>query len=134
MADSRTSEQMLLIAALNDRARRAMLLLCEVHESPGFRVLPVEDRQVIRTLTANYNGWDVANNPFDEHDFGVVYKIADGQWTTDPPQGGHPQKSVYWKFAYTDMNMRQESRTPWDMQTTRRVLTFLLPSEHGLMR
>lgn len=134
MAGSYTPEQMLQIAALNDRARRAMLLLCDVHESVGFRNLSLDDWQAVRRLTECYDDWDVANNPYDERDFGVVYKMADGEWTTAAPQGRPVIDVVYWKFAYTDLKNRHESQAPWDTRVTRRILSFLLPSEHALMR
>ena len=133
MGYSRTPEQMLLIAALNDQARRAMLLLCQVHESVGFRRLPLVERQKVRALTECYDTWDVANNPYDERDFGAVYKMAGGDWTTAPRPDHSWVKVVYWKFAYTDLKLRHESKAPWDIRTTRRILTFMLPSEHALM-
>ena len=125
-----TPEQSLEIARLNDSARRG-IDRCHVVDSAGFAMLPLVDRREIAALVARYDDWDAASNPYDEHDFGVVYLRKRGGWTTIKPEPGTWDYAIFWKFDYRDARGRDPAPTPWDKASTIRVLTFLLPEEYG---
>lgn len=105
------------ISELNDAFRRGAPL------GPGdlYITRGVESRGpafVSQALTAvrDFDAFTPANDPYGEHDFGVVH-IDD--------------ETVFWKIDYYD---RDDADTgvddPADPQTTRRILTVLLASEY----
>jgi hypothetical protein len=125
-----TPEQSLETARHNDNARRGMDR-CHAVDSAGFAMLPLADRREITSLVARYDDWDDASNPYDEHDFGIVYLRKCGGWTTGKPEPGTWDHAIFWKFDYRDARGRGPALTPWDKASTIRVLTFLLPEEYG---
>jgi hypothetical protein len=125
-----TPEQSAEIARLNDRARRGMDHCCVI-DSAGYAMLPLADRREIATRVARHDSWDSASNPFDEHDFGIVYLRHHGGWTTAKPDPGTWDHAIFWKFDYLDSMYRTPALAPWDKLTTIRILTFLLPEEYG---
>lgn len=127
-----TRQQCTQIAMLNDEARRAMGVLCSVHESLGVRKISVHERQVIRALVAQYDGWRRSDNPYDEHDFGLVYQLAHGGWSNKHPGDTSWLRALFWKFEYRDKRLRGPSPAPWDAAQTIRLLNFMLPSEYGV--
>lgn len=133
MIHAPTPEQCAQIAALNDEARRAMGILCNVCESIGVRRTSLHERQVIRALVETYNGWKHSDNPYDEHDFGVVYQLNSGAWTNIAPRGTSWVRAIFWKFDYHDKTSFAPSHTSWDAKQTLRVLNLMLPSEYGVL-
>ena len=130
MAPTKTPQQCGQIAILNDEAREMMGYLCRIHESAGFLALTSADRERIRKLVWTYDDWDDSGNAFAEHEFGAVYQLLDGRWTTD--HKGLPwQCAVYWKFEYSDLSLTAVSSAPWDESVTTRILTFMLAEEYG---
>src|SRR5690606_38036358 len=105
------------ISALNDAFRRGTTL------GPGdlYITRGVESRGpafVYQALTAvrDFDAFTPANDPFGEHDFGVVH-------IDDEP--------VFWKIDYYDRDDADTgANDPADALTTRRVLTILLASEY----
>jgi hypothetical protein len=55
------------------------------------------------------------NDPWDEHDFGSFK---------------HRGRTINWKIAYYDRDMRFHSPNAADPAVTRRVLTIMLADEH----
>ena len=105
------------ISELNDAFRRGTTL------GPGdlYITRGVESRGpafVYQALTSvqDFDAFKPDNDPFGEHDFGVV-NVED--------------ETVFWKIDYYD---RDDADTgaddPADPQTTRRILTILLASEY----
>lgn len=132
MIHAPTPQQSVQIAMLNDQARRAMGVLCSVCESVGVRKTPRHERQVIRALVAQYNGWKRSDNPYDEHDFGVVYQLNSGAWSNKHPGDTSWLRAIFWKFEYrSKANLGEPSPAPWDGEQTMRLLHFMLPGEYG---
>ena len=131
MIQAPTRQQCVQIAMLNDQARRAMGILCSVCESLGVRKTPLHERQVIRALVAQYNDWKRSDNPYDEHDFGVVYQLSHGGWTNRHPGDTSWLRAIFWKFEYRDKRTLGPALAPWDTAQTLRLLNFMLPSEYG---
>jgi hypothetical protein len=109
-----------------------MGFLCSVCESHGVRKTSIHERQVIRALVEQYNGWKRSDNPYDEHDFGVVYQLDSGAWTNAHPGDTSWLRAIFWKFEYRDRSTLGPSHAPWDGEQTLRVLNFMLPSEYGI--
>ena len=130
MPPTKTPQQCGQIAILNDEAREMMGYLCRIHESAGFLALPSADRERIRKLVWIYDEWNDSGNAFAEHEFGAVYQLLDGSWTTDH-EGLPWQSAVYWKFEYSDLSLTAVSSAPWDESVTTRILTFMLAEEYG---
>jgi Protein of unknown function (DUF3768) len=131
MIHAPTPEQCAQIAMLNDQARRAIGILCSVCERVGVRRTSLHERQVIRALVETYDGWKHSDDPYDEHDFGVVYQLASGAWTNIVPSDPSWVRAIFWKFDYRDKNTLAPSPAPWDAERTLRVLNFMLPGEYG---
>jgi Protein of unknown function (DUF3768) len=126
-----TPEQCAQIAMLNDQARRAMGILCRIAESIGVRKIPLYERHVIRALTQTFDFPKHSDNPYDEHDFGVVYQLASGRWTAVAPGDTSWLRAVFWSFEYSDKSHFAPSPAPWDGTQTERILNFMLPNEYG---
>lgn len=119
------------IAILNDRARQAMGLACTAVATIGFRSLPEADQSRVRELVETFDAFDKDNDPHGERDFGTIYQIADGLWTTARPKArGDERERVFWKIDYFDRELRFASDDPADPAVTRRVLTIMLASEY----
>ena len=119
------------IAVLNDRARQAMGLACVAVATVGFRSLPARDQSRVRELIETFDAFDWDNDPHGERDFGVVYRITDGCWTTARAQARDDEREhVFWKIDYFDRELCFASEDPADPSVTRRVLTIMLASEY----
>ncbi len=118
------------IARLNDRARQAMGLACVAVATEGFRSLPEAEQSRVRELVETYDAFTPDNDPYGERDFGVIYRDADGRWTTSYPALGKPTEKVFWKIDAYDRALRFGSEDPANPAVTRRVLTIMLASEY----
>ena len=126
-----TASQRERIATLNDRARQAMGLACTLVATVGFRSLPEADQSRVRELIETYDSFDEDNDPHGERDFGTIYQLADGGWTTEPPRlSENERERVFWKLDYYDRDLRFASDDPADRAITRRVLTVMLSDEY----
>jgi hypothetical protein len=124
-------EQSARIARLNDLARLAMGITCTAVATVGFRSLPEADQSQVRELIETYDAFDDDNDPHGERDFGCVYKLACGRWTTERPRLRDDERErVFWKFDYYDRDLQFGSEDAADPAATRRVLTIMLSDEY----
>ena len=119
------------IARLNDRARQAMGLACTAFVTVGFRSLPEADQSRVRELIETFDAFDEENDPHGERDFGCIYQLGDGCWTTERPHVCDDERErVFWKLEYYDRDLRFGSEDPANPAVTRRVLTIMLADEY----
>ena len=124
-------EQTVRIARLNDLARSAMGVACTAVATVGFRSLPEADQSRVRELIETFDAFDEDNHPHGERDFGTIYQLGDGQWTTERPRVRDDERErVFWKLDYYDRDMRFASEDAADPAATRRVLTIMLSDEY----
>ena len=118
-------------ARLNDMARRAMGVACTAVATVGFRSLPDADQSCVRELIETFDAFDEDNDPHGERDFGTIYQLADGRWTTERPRLREDERErVFWKLDYYDRDLKYGSEDPADPAKTRRVLTIMLAEEY----
>ena len=124
-------EQTARIARLNDLARSAMGVACTAVATVGFRSLPEADQSCVRELIETFDAFDEDNDPHGERDFGTIYQLEDGSWTTDRPRVRDDERErVFWKLDYYDRQMEFASDDAADPAITRRVLTIMLSDEY----
>ena len=124
-------EQTARIARLNDLARRAMGVACTAVAAAGFRSLPEADQSHVRELIETYDAFDEDSDPHGERDFGCVYQLGDGRWTTERPRlRADERERVFWKLDYYDHAMRFASDDAANPAVTQRVLTIMLADEY----
>ena len=124
-------EQTARIARLNDLARRAMGVACTAVATVGFRSLPEADQSQVRELIETYDAFDEDNDPHGERDFGTIYQLCDGRWTTERPRVRDDERErVFWKFDYYDRDLQFGSDDAANPAITRRVLTIMLADEY----
>ena len=124
-------EQAARIARLNDLARSAMGVACTAVATVGFRSLPASDQSCVRELIETYDAFDEDNDPHGERDFGTVYQLGDGRWTTERLRLREAERErVFWKLDYYDRDLRFGSEDAADPAVTRRVLTIMLADEY----
>ena len=124
-------EQTARIARLNDLARRAMGVACTAVATVGFRSLSASDQSSVRELIETFDAFDEDNDPYGERDFGCVYQLGDGRWTTERPRLRDDERErVFWKLDYYDRAMRFASEDAANPAVTRRVLTIMLTDEY----
>ena len=124
-------EQTARIALLNDLARCAMGIACTAVAAVGFRSLPEADQSQVRELIETYDAFNEDSNPYGERDFGTIYQLADGRWTTERPRFSDDERErVFWKFDYYDRDLRFGSEDAANPAITRRVLTIMLSDEY----
>jgi hypothetical protein len=124
-------EKTVRIARLNDLARSAMGVACTAVATVGFRSLPEADQSCVRELIETFDVFDEDNDPHGERDFGTIYQLADGLWTTERPRLREDERErVFWKLDYYDRDMRFASDDAADPAITRRVLTIMLSDEY----
>lgn len=102
------------IAALNDLARQTFMF-CRVVLSQGLMTLEDHDLQEVMTKVRRFDTFTSDNDPYGEHDFGMVE---------------HQGQKYFWKFDYYDQNMQFGSPDPSDTEQTTRVLTVFLADEY----
>ena len=124
-------EQRARIAHLNDLARSAMGVACTAVATVGFRSLPEADQSSVRELIETFDAFDDDNDPNGERDFGCVYQLACGRWTTERPRVRDDERErVFWKLDYYDRDLRFGSEDAANPAVTRRVLTIMLADEY----
>jgi Protein of unknown function (DUF3768) len=124
-------EQTARIARLNDLARQAMGVACTAVATVGVRSLPASDQSCVRELIENYDAFDEDSDPHGEHDFGTIYQLGDGRWTTERPRSRDDERErVFWKFDYYDRDLQFGSEDAANPAVTRRVLTIMLADEY----
>ena len=124
-------EQAARIARLNDLARSAMGVACTAVATVGFRSLPEADQSRVRELIETFDAFTEDNDPHGERDFGTIYQLGDGQWTTERPRVRDDERErVFWKLDYYDRDLRFASEDAADPARTRRVLTIMLSDEY----
>jgi Protein of unknown function (DUF3768) len=90
-------EQAARIARLNDLARSAMGVACTAVATVGFRSLPEADQSQVRELIESFDAFDEHNDPHSERDFGTIYQLGDGRWTTERPRVRDDERErVFW--------------------------------------
>jgi Protein of unknown function (DUF3768) len=124
-------EQTTRIARLNDMARQAMGVACTAVATVGFRSLPEADQSSVRELIETFDAFDEDNDPHGERDFGTIYQLACGRWTTERPRLREDERErVFWKFDYYDRDLQFGSEDAANAAITRRVLTIMLSDEY----
>ena len=124
-------EHSVRIARLNDLARSAMGVACTAVATVGFRSLPEADQSSVRELIETFDAFDEDNDPHGERDFGCVYQLGDGRWTTDRPrQRDDERERVFWKIDCYDRDLRFASEDAANPAVTRRVLAIMLSDEY----
>ena len=124
-------EQTARIARLNDLARSAMGVACTAVATVGFRSLPASDQSRVRELIETFDAFDDDNDPHGERDFGTIYQLGDGRWTTDRPRVRDDERErVFWKLDCYDRELQFGSEDAANPAVTRRVLTIMLADEY----
>jgi hypothetical protein len=119
------------IARLNDLARQAMGIACTAVATVGFRSLPEADQSCVRELIETFDAFTEDNDPHGERDFGAIYQLGDGRWTTERPRNRHNERErVFWKLDYYDRDLCFASEDAANPAVTRRVLTIMLADEY----
>ena len=130
-SDARYKLRIAQIAAHNDQARRAMGFYCRVYETPAFQMMSVDDKQAVRRLVESYDAWDATTRFVGERDYGTLYKLTEGKWTTDAALAGGAIAITHWKIDYFDAKFQGISEAPWDIKRTGRLLTFSLAGDEA---
>ena len=124
-------EQTARIARLNDLARKAMGVACTAVATVGFRSLPEADQSCVREQIETYDAFTEDNDPHGERDFGTIYQLGDGHWTTERPRLSDDERErVFWKLDYFDRQMEFASDDAANPAITLRVLTIMLSDEY----
>ncbi|NCN85852.1 MAG: DUF3768 domain-containing protein [Sphingomonadales bacterium] len=124
-------EQTARIARLNDLARGAIGVVCTAVATVGFRSLPEADQSRVRELIETYDAFDEDNDPHGERDFGTIYQVVGGQWTTERPRVRDDERErVFWKLDYYDRDLAGASEDAANPAVTRRILTIMLSDEY----
>ena len=110
MPDANTAK----IAALNDHARQTFRE-CRVVITQAVAQLGKDDVDHILNEVRNYNDFTPINDPFLEHDFGLI-QLA--------------ENTIFWKIDYYDLDLHKNSPDPSDPAFTARILTIMLAEEY----
>lgn len=97
------------IAERNDRARKALGVGCMLVQTSGVCALPPETQSRLREAVENFNDFNEENDPWGEHDFGVIE--LDGE-------------RFFWKIDDYGENFREHGATH------RLVLTIMRADEY----
>ena len=124
-------EQLDTIRRLNDAARSHPGTGSIANVTIGFQSLPDADRFAALSAIVSFSQFDGNNDPYGEHDFGAVYRLASGRWTQERPSDDKDiSETVFWKVDYYDNTLTYGSEAPWDERQTKRVLTIMLANEY----
>ncbi|WP_066721888.1 DUF3768 domain-containing protein [Sphingomonas pituitosa] len=127
----RSPEHLDAIRRLNDAARSNPGTASIANVTRGFQSLPDADRFAALAAVVGFSQFDGANDPYGEHDFGAVYRLAIGKWTQERPSEEKAiTQTVFWKVDYYDNTLTYGSEVPWDERQTKRVLTVMLANEY----
>lgn len=127
----RNPEHLDTIRRLNDAARSNPGVASLANVTTGFQSLPDADRFAALAAIVRFSTFDGNNDPYGEHDFGAIYRLATGAWTEERPSDEQTiATTVFWKVDYYDNSLEFGSEAPWDQQRTKRVLTIMLASEY----
>jgi hypothetical protein len=108
------SSQTAQIRALNDKLRQTFTTGVAVI-TPGIAALGAEAvSRIVKTVSV-YDDFCQANDPHEEHDFGVFE--AAGQ-------------KIFFKIDYYDNSLSRLSPDPSDPTVTKRVITIMLAEEY----
>ena len=102
------------LAALND-ALRQTFSGGRILTTQGVTALGEEAVQALLRQLQTYDQFDQDNDPYGEHDFGVLE---------------YEGEKLFWKIDYYDQNLEYGSEDPADPAKTCRVLTLMLASEY----
>jgi len=102
------------VAALNDEFRRTMLG-GRVVMAQGVHTLALDKQVRVMEAVRTFNSFNVANDPWSEHDFGSF--VLDGE-------------KYWWKIDCYAPDMLHSSEDPTDPAKTIRVLTVGAPSDY----
>src|SRR3546814_17954395 len=80
-----TPEQLDTIRRLNDAARQHPGTASVANATTGFHALPDADRFAALAAIVGFTKFDGDNDPYGEHDFGAIYRLARGMRTQDRP-------------------------------------------------
>ena len=143
MSDPDATARTLRIRALNDADRAALphgFASCLI--TRGVQALPPEQVTQILEEVRRYANFTQGDDPYGEHDFGVLTRVERGgtiTWTQEPQpdtKDGLGAEKIFWKIDYYAKaqdgvpGLTYGSETPEDGRTTDRVLTIYLASEH----
>ncbi len=127
----RDTDQLDAIRRLNDAARSNPGTASIANVTIGFQSLSDADRFAALAQVVSFSQFDGNNDPYGEHDFGAIYRLATGAWTQERPRDEKTiAATVFWKVDYYDNSLTFGSDAPWDAQRTKRVLTIMLASEY----
>jgi hypothetical protein len=99
--------------------------------SRTFRSLSASDRSRVRELIETFDAFGEDNDPHGGRDFGCIYQLHDGRWTTARPRlRENERERVFWKLDYYDRQMEFASDDAANPAITRRVLTIMLADEY----
>jgi hypothetical protein len=99
----RSPEHLDSIRRLNDAARSNPGTVSIANVTLGFHALPDADRFAALAAIVTFSRFDDDNDPYGEHDFGAVYRLATGAWTQDRPRGNVAiTGTVFWKVDLYD--------------------------------
>ena len=108
------SERRAKIRALND-AFRTTFVGGRVMMTVGIAALTNGLRTQVLQKVREFDAFDDANDPWDEHDF-VSIEVD--------------RQTVFAKIDYYDLGMRYRSDDPSDGEKTCRIMTIMLAEEH----
>lgn len=83
--------------------------------TPGIDSLSPEAKAEIIRLIREFNAFTPDNDPYGEHDFGVIT---------------YQGERIFFKFDYYDKQYEFGSETPANLAATARVLTVMLAREY----
>ncbi len=102
------------IRRLNDRLRQT-LIGGSVNITQGVEALGLMAVSTILYAVRQFDEFSVANDPYDEHDFGALTSAG---------------QRILWKIDYYDALLESGSPDPANADVTTRVLTIMLSSEY----
>lgn len=105
-------EQVNRIRQLNDLARQTFMD-CRVMITAGVQAM--DGIEAVLREVQQFDAFTPDNDPYGEHDFGSLL---------------HAGETIFWKFAYYDLDMTMHSPDPSDPTVTARLLTVMLAEEY----
>ena len=102
------------LAALNDVLRQTFYG-GRITGTAGVTALGEEAVQAVLQQLQTYDQFNQDNDPYGEHDFGVLEYAGE---------------KLFWKIDYYDLNVQYGSEDPTDPKQTCRVLTLMLANEY----